>query len=108
MVMLTYCWVAVAPAASVTWTVNVVCPVAVGVPVSWPLVLSDRPAGGAPTETIQLKGVVPVAPVDRFTVVKSRLTVQFGSVVVAIVGVGLIVMLTYCWVAVAAAASVAW
>ena len=48
--------VAVREAASVTWTMNVELPAAVGVPDSVPLLLRLSPAGRVPEVTVQVIG----------------------------------------------------
>ena len=58
MVMLV-AWVALCPLASVTLTVKLAVPVAVGVPVRFPLALRLIPAGRLPTLTDQVNGLVP-------------------------------------------------
>ena len=58
MVMLV-AWVALCPLASVTLTVKLNVPVAVGVPVRFPSALRLMPAGRLPLLTDQVNGLVP-------------------------------------------------
>ena len=52
-------WVALWPLASVTFTVKLEVPVAVGVPLRFPSGLRLRPAGRLPLLTDQVNGLVP-------------------------------------------------
>src|SRR5260370_15052766 len=52
-------WVALCPFASVTFTVKLYVPATVGVPLRFPLLVSDTPGGSEPLATDQVNGLTP-------------------------------------------------
>ncbi len=75
-----------APDESVTFTVNVEAPEAVGVPEMVPRLLKDRLAGSDPVTTVQLS--VPAPPVAASAWVYAVPTVPLGNEVVVMLGNG--------------------
>jgi hypothetical protein len=77
---------------SVTWTVKLDDPAAVGVPESTPAVLSVRPAGNVPTVTFQVNGDVPPVAAKVWLYATPTVPPTRGDVVVIETGVGVVVL----------------